>query len=648
MAEIYYDSPRTGEELDAAFSKLATIDQSVQQAAQSASSAQGYASAASGSASQASTSAGQAAESAADASGQADAASESARQAAASAASIEGDVEAAANSASQAANSASQAATSASQAAESASDAADAAQTADDAKSTVQQSASAAQTAATQAAQSAQDAQSAATQASGSASTAQSAATLIEDNLEAIQAAPTNAQAAQTSAQAAEASAAAAEAAADRAEQIADFDPADFATAAQGALAESAVQSVNGKSGTAVALTPADIGAATAAQGAKADTAVQSINGAKPDSSGNVQLNLTTGTVRSVNGKDPDGSGNVQLSAGDVGAATAVQGAKADTALQPSALDPYALKSEIPTNPEAVGAATAAQGEKADSAVQPADLASYALKSEIPSKPSDIGAATAEQGERADTALQASDLSSYAKKADIPSSLPNPQSLTIQLNGYTQATYNGSQAKSVNITPSSIGAATSAQGALADSAIQSSDLTSYARKSDIPSELPNPQSLTIRLGQYGSSTTYDGNYSRSLTITPSAIGAGDMSKSTYDPQGKNQDVFAYCPHLYKATFRVNSWSGYTGNYSQNVYVTAVDGGPSITSSSVMVSGLFCDDTVQGDAQDELLEAAAIVDKGTKTFGSGTMTCSISGDKPTADAEVYFMARKGSY
>lgn len=326
--------------------------------------------------------------------------------------------------------------------------------------------------------------------------------------------------------------------------------------------------------------------------------------------------------------------------------ATAEQGAKADTALQPSALDPYALKSEIPMDPEAIGAATAAQGAKADSAVQPDDLGSYALKSEIPSKPSDIGAATAEQGERADTALQASDLSSYAKKTDIPSSLPNPQSLTIQLNGYTQATYNGSQAKSVNITPSSIGAATSAQGALADSAIQSSDLTSYARKSDIPSELPNPQSLTIRLGQYGSSTTYDGNYSRSLTITPSDIGAGDMSKSTYDPQGKNQDVFAYCPHLYKATFRVNSWSGYTGNYSQNVYVTAVDGGPSITSSSVMVSGLFCDDTVQGDAQDELLEAAAIVDRGTKTFGSGTMTCSISGDKPTADAEVYFMARKG--
>ena len=365
MPDQYYDSKLTGQQLDAAFAKMANIDTYVSQAASSASEANSYAETATSAAGQAQTYAGQAntaknnaqtyagqaSDSADSAQTYAGQASGSASAAAASAASIEGDVEAAANSASQAA-------TSASQAAESASDAADAAQTADDAKSTVQQSASAAQTAATQAAQSAQDAQSAATQASGSASTAQSAATLIEDNLEAIQAAPTNAQAAQTSAQAAEASAAAAEAAADRAEQIADFDPADFATAAQGALAESAVQSVNGKSGTAVTLTPADIGAATAAQGAKADTAVQSVNGAKPDSSGNVQLDLTTGTVRSVNGKDPDGSGNVQLSAGDVGAATAAQGALADSAVQPADLNGYAQTSDIPTelpNPQPLG-----------------------------------------------------------------------------------------------------------------------------------------------------------------------------------------------------------------------------------------------------------------------------------------------------
>ena len=44
---------------------------------------------------------------------------------------------------------------------------------------------------------------------------------------------------------------------------------------------------------------------------------------------------------------------------------------------------------------------------------------------------------------------------------DFPTSLKNPSSLTIQLNGTTNATYDGSNAKTVNITPSSIGAALS-------------------------------------------------------------------------------------------------------------------------------------------------------------------------------------------
>lgn len=358
MPDQYYDSTLTGRQLDAAFLQMQNIQQTATQvqsnataAAQSASQAASSASAASGSASQASTSAGQAAESAADASGQADAAAESARQAAASAASIEGDVEQAASSASAAAQSATQASGSASAAAQSASAAADS-------EDSVQQNAAAAQQAAAAASQSKSDAEAAASNAASSASTAQQAASLIEENLSAIQAAPSNAQAAQQAAAQAAASASAAEDAAERAEQIADFNPADFATAAQGTKADTAVQSVNGKSGTAVTLTPADIGAATAAQGAKADTAVQSVNGAKPDSSGNVQLDLTTGTVRSVNGKDPDGSGNVQLSAGDVGAATAAQGAKADTALQPGALNGYAQTSDIPSklpNPQALG-----------------------------------------------------------------------------------------------------------------------------------------------------------------------------------------------------------------------------------------------------------------------------------------------------
>ena len=45
--------------------------------------------------------------------------------------------------------------------------------------------------------------------------------------------------------------------------------------------------------------------------------------------------------------------------------------------------------------------------------------------------------------------------------SEIPSSLKNPHALTISLNGTSQGPYDGSAAKNINITPSSIGAATS-------------------------------------------------------------------------------------------------------------------------------------------------------------------------------------------
>lgn len=358
MAETQYTSTLTGPELDEALRDAASVDAKVQQAqsaaqqaAQSASSAQSYASQASGSASTASSAASTATSKAQDAQTAAGQAAGSASQAAQSAASIAGSV--------SAAQSAAEDAETAKTDAESAkTDAQTAASQAQGYLAAVQSNAQAAQTAAGNAENAKQAAAGSASQAASSASTASAAAQTITDNLEAIQAAPAAASAAQTAAQSAQAAQEAAEDAAERAEQIADFNPADFATSAQGTKADTAVQSVNGKSGTAVTLTPADIGAATAAQGAKADTAVQSVNGAKPDSSGNVQLDLTTGTVRSVNGKDPDGSGNVQLSAGDVGAATAAQGAKADTALQPGALTGYAQTSDIPSklpNPQSLG-----------------------------------------------------------------------------------------------------------------------------------------------------------------------------------------------------------------------------------------------------------------------------------------------------
>lgn len=124
-----------------------------------------------------------------------------------------------------------------------------------------------------------------------------------------------------------------------------------------------------------------------------------------------------------------------------------------------------------------------------------------------------------------------------------------------------------------------------------------------------------------------------------------AMGNLLLSKAIYDPQNKSQDVFAYPSHVYVATFLVDGWEG-DGPYTQTVAVEKYNNGPDITSKSVMLPGMGIDDSIQGDAQDTLLEAANIVDKGTKTFGNNTITCVCENEKPTADAEVYFSAMRG--
>lgn len=249
MPERYYDSPLSGQQLDAAFQKMQGIEQTASRvqsnasaAAQSASQASSSASAASSSATRAGQSATQAQNSASAASSSdsaasssASAAAESARQAADSAASIEGDADAAAQSASNAQGHATAAQGSASAAAASAS-------AAKDSEDAAETSAGTAQSASAAADQSERNAKTSETNAASSASAAQQAAALIEDNFAAIQAAPSNAQAAQNAAAQAAQSASDAEDAAARAEQIADFNPADFATAAQGEKADTAVQ----------------------------------------------------------------------------------------------------------------------------------------------------------------------------------------------------------------------------------------------------------------------------------------------------------------------------------------------------------------------------------------------------------------------
>ena len=99
-----------------------------------------------------------------------------------------------------------------------------------------------------------------------------------------------------------------------------------------------------------------------------------------------------------------------------------------------------------------------------------------------------------------------------ANITDFPTSMKNPYALSIQLNSGTANTYDGAAAKSINITPASIGAAAS------------SHTHTKANITDFPTSMKNPNALEIKMnGQ--NPVSYDGAAAKSINITASGIGA---------------------------------------------------------------------------------------------------------------------------
>lgn len=116
-----------------------------------------------------------------------------------------------------------------------------------------------------------------------------------------------------------------------------------------------------------------------------------------------------------------------------------------------------------------------------------------------------------------------------------------------------------------------------------------------------------------------------------------------MFKSMYDPQSKQQDVFAYPPHFYEARFLESAWEG-EGPYTQTVEVTPINGGPAVTATSVMLGAFTLPDDTLADLS--VLYSAAVIDAGSsKTFGAGNLTVSVS-DRPTKDVTVQFSVMEG--
>lgn len=248
----------------------------------------------------------------------------------------------------------------------------------------------------------------------------------------------------------------------------------EYATAAQGEKAESAIQGIKANglvlpidSGNAVNLTPenlnvvpisrtvnnkelssditlsySDVGGASSAQGSKADSAIQGIRGngmaILPDESRIVNItpeNIEAVPItRTINEKAL--SRNITITALDIGAASIEQGNKADSAIQSiqgngKIIQPDFNRSVVIT-PENIGAVPVER-----------KINDKALNEDITLSASDIGAAAIEHGEHVPS-VQAADNSIFLR--------------------------NDNSWKPV--TPKNIGAATEEQGQKADYAIQ--------------------------------------------------------------------------------------------------------------------------------------------------------------------------------
>ena len=215
----------------------------------------------------------------------------------------------------------------------------------------------------------------------------------------------------------------------------------------------------NGSAAKAVNITPAAIGAATSSHThddryyteSEIDTKVSTLNTAisgKAASSHTHAISDVTNLQTTLDGKVPTSrtvngkalSANITLSASDVGAAASSHNHN----------DSYYTETEIDT--KLSGKANSSHGNHVPT-VQTASNNTFLRNDNTWATvtPANIGAAAS------------SHTHTKSQITDFPASLKNPNALTIQGNGttLTNGTYDGSAAKTVNITPSSIGAATS-------------------------------------------------------------------------------------------------------------------------------------------------------------------------------------------
>lgn len=94
-------------------------------------------------------------------------------------------------------------------------------------------------------------------------------------------------------------------------------------------------------------------------------------------------------------------------------------------------------------------------------------------------------------------------------------------------------------------------------------------------------------------------------------------------------------------YLYSASFPHSGWSG----NSQTATLTALDGGPAVTSASSFYSAPMCKTTSNMETNVSLQESLNIINTGDRSLGDNTVTCVVS-ETPATDIVVIFQIRKG--
>lgn len=365
--------------------------------------------------------------------------------------------------------------------------------------------------------------------------------------------------------------------------QITDFDEADYATAAQGAKADTALQSVSASGAGNLTLTAAAKSGTTQAISGSLTTSTVSSNGSGlviasdvksyVDSAVNTAVssalkykgscayaelpeepaegdvwnvtdahdNVPAGTNYAWNGESWDPlAGAVDLSPYLTSSSAASTYAtkteltsglagKANTEHTHEIADVTGLQSaldaKVPTTRTVNGKALSANvvvgggdivvGGEGDYAENTVQAAINALKTAVDAKPSTDTNTTYTFANGTDGSFTVTPSTGSAQKVTIgkPSTAGTADKvghgLTVSLNGTAQTKFDGSADVAFNITPSAIGAATSAQGAKADSALQKADITTGTTNGTI---LVDGSAVAVKgLGSaaYTATTDYD-------------------------------------------------------------------------------------------------------------------------------------------